>query len=165
MEDKTLQALKWLVNILDNNGIPYRIGGGVAAHVYGSGRSINDIDVSLEGKYFGKLVSLIEEHVVAGPKHYQNEKWDCTTLSLDYNGQDIDLTDSDTLLMRDKENTKWIENKTIYKKHPDVVSEVDGVKVSLMHPRVLVEYKKELSGEHQQHDIDFLEKYIEENNL
>lgn len=43
--------------------------------------------------------------------------------------------------------------------------EVDGTEVSLMHPRVLAEYKKELSGEHQEQDIKCLERYIEENNL
>lgn len=165
MESKTLEALKWLVGILDENEVPYRIGGGAAAYIYGSGRYINDIDVSLSGQYFERLVPAVEKYIVTGPKHYLNEKWDCTTLSLEYNGQDIDLTDSDTLLMRDKANSKWIENKTIYKKHKDMVKEVNGVKVSLMHPRVLVEYKKELSGEHQQHDIDFLERYINESNL
>ncbi len=154
------KALKWIVGILNENGIPYRIGGGLAAHLYGSGRPVKDIDISLSGKYFPVIVPLVREHIVAGPKHYLNEKWDCETLSLSYHGQDIDLTDVDTLLMRDKDDSMWIKNKEIYGKWPDVRKEVEGVTVTLMHPRVLREYKEHLSGEHQEQDRRFLDGYI-----
>jgi hypothetical protein len=160
MEQKTRDALKWIVGILDGNGIPYRIGGGLATHLYGSGRPVNDIDISLSGRYFPVIVPQVREFVVAGPKHYLNEKWDCTTLSLLYHGQDIDLTDVDTLLMRDKDDTAWIRNKDIFEAFPDVKKDVDGIRVTLMHPRVLLAYKEHLSGEHQEFDQRFLEGYV-----
>ena len=126
---------------------------------------MNDIDISIAGeKYFSVILPLVQEHVVIRPTHYQDEKWDCVTLSLNYQGQDIDLTDSETLLMRSKDNTHWIENKYIYRKYPDVVKEVDGIRVSLMDPRVLLEYKQELTGDHQEHDREFLEQYIKYTN-
>lgn len=161
MEQNTLEALKWIVGILDGNGIPYRIGGGLATHLYGSGRPVKDIDISLSGKHFPIIVPLVREYIVAGPKRYLNEKWDCETLSLSYHGQDIDLTDVDTLLMRDKGDAAWIRNKDIYESFPDVKKEVDGIKVTLMHPRVLLAYKEHLSGEHQDFDRRFLEGYVE----
>jgi hypothetical protein len=160
MEEKTLNALKWIVGILNENNIPYFIGGGMAAHIYGSGRSVNDIDVSISGKYFSAIVPLVKKFITAGPKHYKNDKWDCTTLSLNYKGQDIDMTDADTLLMSKKDGTGWIRNKEIYQKYPNVLKEVGGITVSLMDPRVLLEYKQELDGEHQDSDRKFLEKYI-----
>jgi len=43
MEEKTIEALKWIVDILNKLEVPYRVGGGFAAHVYGSERSINDV--------------------------------------------------------------------------------------------------------------------------
>ncbi|NTW30915.1 MAG: hypothetical protein HGB34_02195 [Candidatus Moranbacteria bacterium] len=165
MTSKTLNALKWIVGVLDGVGVPYRIGGGLATALYGSGRPVNDIDISLSGKYFPVIVPLVREHIVAGPKHYSNEKWDCETLSLSYHGQDIDLTDVDTLLMRDKDDSMWIKNKEIYGKWPDVRTEVEGVTVTLMHPRVLREYKEHLSGEHQEQDRRFLDGYIASNGL
>lgn len=165
MDEKTKKALTWLATLLHEHDIPYQIGGGTATFLYGSERANNDIDVSMSGKDFDMLVPLVSEYIVSGPKHYQNEKWDCTTLSLNYEGQDIDLTDADTLLMRDREDTKWIENKLIYQMHESIAKEVDDVSVLLTHPRVLLEYKKELSGEHQEYDITFLERYIEEHNL
>ena len=165
MEGKTINALKWIVGILNSNDIPYRIGGGLATHLYGSPRAVNDIDISLSGKHFLTIVPLVEGYITAGPKHYKNEKWDCTTLSLDYNGQDIDMTDADTLLMSSRDGTQWIQNKEIYEKHPDVVKEIDGLKVSLMDPRVLLEYKRELGGEHQESDRAFLSDYIKKYRL
>ena len=161
MEDKTLNALKWIAKILNENNISYRIGGGLATYIYGSGRPVNDIDISLSGKDFPTIVPLVKDYIVAGPKHYENKKWNCTTLSLEYHGQDIDMTDADTLLMSSKDGSKWIKNKDIYQKYPDVTKEVEGIEVSLMDPRVLIEYKQELSGEHQEFDIEFLKKYIE----
>ena len=158
MEDKTIDALRWIINILETNNIPYRIGGGFATHMYGSTRKVNDIDISVSGRYFPTIVPFVFDHISAGPKHYENEKWNCTTLSLEYNGQEIDLTDVDTLLMSNREQTKWIKNKDIYSKHPDIVTNIDGISVSLMHPRVIIEYKQEMTGE--QHEQDMKEHNI-----
>ncbi|OGM96446.1 MAG: hypothetical protein A3B86_03250 [Candidatus Yanofskybacteria bacterium RIFCSPHIGHO2_02_FULL_38_22b] len=73
------------------------------------------------------------------------------------------MTDVDTLLMSKKGGTEWLRNKEIYQKYPNVIKDVSGIKVSLMDPRVLLEYKQELDGEHQEYDIKFLEQYIKAN--
>lgn len=163
MEEKALNALKWIVGTLSENNIPYCIGGGMATYLYGSGRPVNDIDISVSGKYFSTIVPLVSDYIIAGPKHYKNDKWDCTTLSLSYEGQDIDMTDADTLMMSKLDGTGWIKNKEIYQKYPNVIKEFSGINVSLMDPRVLFEYKQELGGEHQEFDRKFLKEYIKSN--
>lgn len=163
MEEKALNALKWIVGILNENNIPYCIGGGMATYLYGSDRLVNDIDISVSGKYFSTIVPLVKDYIIAEPKHYKNDKWDCTTLSLNYEGQDIDMTDADTLMMSKREGTEWIKSKEIYQKYPNVNKELRGIHISLMDPRVLFEYKQELDGEHQESDRKFLKKYIESN--
>jgi hypothetical protein len=163
MQEKTKEALKWIVEILDRNNIPYRIGGGFAANIYGSGRPINDIDISLSGKFFPIIVNETSEYITAGPKHYSNAKWDCDTLSLNYKGQDIDMTDIDTLRMSNKEETEWFQTKEKYRKYEPISTDVEGIKVSLIDPRDLAEYKKHLGGDHQLIDIEAVEKYIVEN--
>jgi len=160
MTEKKTEALKWIAKILNDNGISYRVGGGMATNLYGSGRPVNDIDISISGVSFLDIIPLVKDCISAGPKHYQNEKWDCVTLSLNYEGQDIDLTDADTLLMKKKDGSEWIKNREIYQKYPDVIKDVEGIKISLMDSRVLLEYKRELDGDHQKFDRDFLEKYI-----
>lgn len=160
MEEKTLAALRWVVGVLDKLHVPYRIGGGFAAHMYGSTRPINDIDISLPGSYFDVIVPEVREFITEGPKHYLNEKWDCDTLSLGYHGQEIDMTDIDTLRMSNKEKTQWFMMKERYRKYPTVPVEVEGITVSLIDPRDLAAYKKELDGEHQAVDIQAIEEYI-----
>ena len=166
MEQKTLKALHWIVGILDKHNIPYRIGGGFAAHVYGSARPVNDIDFSLSGKYFSVIVSEVSEYITAGPKHYLNEKWDCDTLSLNYEGQQIDMTDINTLRMSNFEKTEWFQTRDDFRKFDVIKTKVDGIEVSLIDPRDLVAYKKHLADrDYQLVDIAAVEKYIHENNF
>lgn len=168
MENKTLDALRWIVEILDRNKIPYRIGGGFAAHVYGSGRPVNDIDFSLSGKYFPIIVAETKEYITAGPKHYSNEKWDCDTLSLNYHGQEIDMTNVDTLRMSSRDMTEWFQTKDSFRKFEPISTNISGIEVSLIDPRDLVAYKRELADENHKYQMDdvlAVEKYINENNI
>jgi len=165
MEAKTREAMRWIVGILNTHQVPYRIGGGFAAHVYGSNRPVNDIDISLPGKYFDVLIPDLQEYITAGPTHYKNEKWDCDTLSLNYHGQEIDMTDIDTLCMSNKDKTEWFQTKDRYRKYPNRILEIEGVNVSLIDPRDLVAYKGELDGEHQLVDIEAVKDYIRREDL
>jgi hypothetical protein len=168
MEEKTLKALHFIVGILDKHNVPYRIGGGFAAHIYGSERPVNDIDISLSGKYFSIIMPDILDYIEYELKHYLNKKWDCDGITLNYNGQDIDMTDVDTLRMSNKELTKWFQTKDSFRKFPNVIKEVDGIEVSLIDPRDLVSYKKELADSdhlYQLIDIEAVEKYIIDNNI
>lgn len=158
MKNTSIKALLWIVKILNNNNIPYRLGGGMAMSLYGSKRPVNDIDISVSGKYFSTIIPLVRSYIKDGPKHYKNEKWDCDTLTLEYNKQEIDLTDIDTLLMSNKNKTRWIRNKERYIKHPDIKISIDGIEINIMSPKALIEYKKELNGKHQEEDIKFLRR-------
>lgn len=165
MNETTFNALKWIVEILNKNNIPYRVGGGAATFLYSSGREINDIDISVSGDYFPKIIPLVKEYTTVEPKHYVGEKWDCITLSLKYHGQEIDLTDVNTLLMKSSFDDTWIKNKEIYEKWPDIKKDLgDDMLVTLMHPKVLLEYKEHLNGEHQEFDRNYLKKIIESGN-
>lgn len=159
LEEKTARGLEWIVEIFGRNNVPYKIGGGFAAKVYGSPRQINDIDISLSGIYFPIIVPEVSKYITAGPKHYSNEKWDCDTLSLNYEGQEIDLTDVDTLKMSNLQQTEWmnVKEKRLYN---GVITDINGIKASIMDPRDLISYKKELGGEHQLIDIKAIQEYI-----
>lgn len=164
-EQKTIDALRWLLGILDKNKIPYRIGGGFAAHVYGSEREVKDIDVSISGIYFPIIMKEASEYITSEPKHYIDAKWDCDALSIKYNGQKIDMTDIDTLRMSNKEKTQWLQTKDEFRKFPNFIINVDGMNVSLIDSRDLLAYKKHLVEEgHEHHNIDIkaIEEYIKE---
>ncbi len=168
MEAKTINALQWIVDILQKNNIPYRIGGGFAAHYFGASRPINDIDISLSGQYFPILIEEVKDYISTNLKHYKNEKWDCDTLCLTYENQAIDITDIDTLKMSNRDKTVWLQTKEYFRKYPTISAFIENREVSLIDPRDLVAYKKELVDEnhlYQMIDIEAVEKYIMDNNL
>ena len=160
LNEKVMSGLLWITEILNRNNIPYKIGGGFAAKIYGSPREINDIDISLSGKYFNKIIPEVSDYITAGPKHYLNEKWDCNTLSVNYYGQDIDMTDVDTLKMTNLEKTEWmnVKEKRLY---DGIATDINGIIASIMDPRDLISYKKELGGEHQLIDIKAIQCYLD----
>jgi hypothetical protein len=162
---KTLKALKWIVEILDRHEVPYRIGGGFAAHTYGAVRPINDIDITFPGKYFSIIIPEVADYVTYQFGHSKDEKWDCNGLMLEYGGQEIDMTDIDTLKMSNKEKTEWLQTKDNFRKYPNIVTEMEGVRISLIDPRDLAAYKKHLDGDHQIVDINAVEEYIKKNNI
>jgi hypothetical protein len=160
MNQNTLNALKWITEILDRNQVPYRIGGGFAAHVYGATRPINDIDITFPGKYFRIIMPEISNYITYDFAHSQDAKWDCDGLTLEYDGQEIDMTDIDTLKMSNKEKTEWLQTKDNFRTYPSIRTRVEGVDVSLIDPRDLAAYKKHLDGEHQVVDVKAVEEYI-----
>jgi hypothetical protein len=165
MEEKTLKGLHWIINILNKNNIPYRIGGGFAAHVYGAKRQINDIDITFPGEYFPIIIPDISKYIKHDFKHYLDEKWDCYGLTIDYYGQEIDMTDIDTLRMSNKKETEWFQTKDNYRRFPTILMNIEGIDVSFINPRDLIAYKKHLNGDHQIVDIEAVQKYIIEHNL
>ena len=167
LEEKTINALRWIIPILNKHDVPYRIGGGFTAHVYGSDRPVNDIDFSFSGKYFPLMMPDISEYIEYDLKHYSNEKWDCDGLTINYHGQEIDMTDVDTLRMSNREKTEWLQTKDHFRKFPNITVKIDGMDISLIDPRDLVAYKKELADEdhlYQMIDVKAVEQYIKDNN-
>jgi hypothetical protein len=50
--DKTKNALKWIIGILNKHKIEYQISGGLAGRMFGSNRELHDIDRDISERYF-----------------------------------------------------------------------------------------------------------------
>lgn len=161
--EKTLRALRWITEILERHSIDYEILGGFAAKIYGSSRELNDIDIDISEKYFPVILPEISEYITYGPARYQDGKWDLEVITLDYHGQEIDIGGTDTARISNKERTEWIAYSVSPFSPIDV--EVGGRKVKVFHPRKLINYKKELDGDHQLVDITAAERYMVQNSL
>lgn len=162
-EEKTINALHWIVEIFNRHDVPYRIGGGFAAKMYGCTRPINDIDFGTLKKYFPIILPEISKYITYGPNHYKDEKWDLEAISLNYHGQDIDISATDTMKMSNKEKTKWISRSSF--PYETVDMNIEGVNIKVMNPVELIKYKKELDGDHQLIDIKAVENYLITHNL
>jgi len=156
-------ALRWIIGILDRHNIQYQITGGLAAKLYGSPREVNDIDIDICEKDFQTILSDISHYLIDGPAHYNDGKWDGKFITINYRGQYIDISAIDSLFITNKERTEWLPYQRSYFDRLGI--EIDGITLKILSPRKLIEYKKELDGEHQLIDIQAIEKYCIEHGL
>ena len=159
-EKKTIDALRWMVEIFNRHNVPYSIGGGFAAKIYGSDRPLNDIDFGIPEKYFSIILPDISKYITFGPKHYKDAKWDCELITLNYHNQEIDISGTETIKISNKKRTQWVP---LNESADTLNMDVEGINIRVMNPVELVEYKKELDGDHQLTDILAVENYIDKN--
>jgi len=87
----TKAAFHWIVNILRKTNIPFQIAGGLAANLYGANRPLEDIDIDIPEEYFLRVKDEVKNYIVYGPAQFKDETWDLMLMTLDYQGQLIDL--------------------------------------------------------------------------
>src|SRR5476649_2423021 len=84
-------ALMWILEILAKYQIPYQISGGLAARMYGSTRQLYDIDIDIPEERFAAVKRDVETYISYGPDWFKNECLELMLMTLNYNGQKIDL--------------------------------------------------------------------------
>ncbi len=157
-EEKTINALKWIVEILNEKNIPYQVSGGFSAKIYGSNRPLNDIDFDIPENDFDLILSEVSPYVIYGPSQYHDEKWDAYLMTLDFNGQEIDICGANKTKISNKDKTKWIYAPTDLSKTREI--EIEGIKIKVISPEDLIVYKQYLDGVHQIEDINAVKKFL-----
>ena len=109
MKSSAKEAFHWIIKILNKHNVPFQISGGLAAKVYGSSRPLYDIDIEMSDEFFQIILDDVKNHIIFGPKRNISETFNVLRLSLNYKGQDIDLTGTDEKVF-DKEKNSWIDN-------------------------------------------------------
>ncbi len=123
---KLKESLEWIIGILRKHKIPFQISGGLAAKIYGSPRPLNDIDINIYEENFKDIKEDVNRYIVFGPAHYKDGKWDLMLMTLDYNGQMIDIGGDRNIKISNKSRTEWLsfssdlskaENKVFWVSH------------------------------------------------
>ena len=156
--EKTINALKWMVGILNAKNIPYQITGGFAAKIYGSIRPLNDIDIDIPEEKFADILEEVKPYITFGPERLNDGKWDTMLITLDFNGQVIDIGGAYETKVSNKDRTEWISYPIDFSKSQEI--KIEGIKINVISPEELIEYKQHLDGEHQIEDIKATENYL-----
>ena len=104
---KTKEALIWITNILKAHHISFQIAGGLAVQAYGSTRKLMDIDIDIPEEDFEKISREITPFIVFGPAQFKDENWDLFLVTLNYQGQEIDLSGAHNTKIYDKVDKCW----------------------------------------------------------
>lgn len=148
---KLKAALIWIVNILKKNNIPYQITGGLAAHIYGATRPINDIDIDIPDDAIYRIKDDVKEYLIEGPMKYKDDKWDLNLLSLNYKGQEIDLGGALETRIFDETTHTWVPSPANL--NTAKIKSFLGLEIKVVDPHDLIKYKELLGGDHQKQDI------------
>ena len=149
------QALIWITYILKNHHIPFQITGGLAAIAYGANRPLEDIDIDIPDNQFDIIMSDVKSYIIFGPQRFKSGKWDLMLMTLNYHGQEIDLSGSDSTKIYNETTNEWILlNEDLLKARQKNVLDLDLPVIPLMN---LVYYKKILAREVDLVDIHQIE--------
>lgn len=152
----TESAFKWIINILQTHKVPFQIEGGFASRLYGVDRELEDIDISISEDRFDELLPDIKDFINFGPEQYLDEEWDIKLITLNYNGQDIDIAGAFGRKNFDKTNKKWINTPSNF--GTSVYMDVFGLNVPIISKEDLIAYKKLIQRDVDIFDIKALSK-------
>jgi hypothetical protein len=156
MMKNTEEAFRWIVGILEKHQISFQISGGFAARMYGVSRELADIDIDVLEKDLSILYSHVKDFAIYGPTRYQDEHWDIFLMTLQYEGQEIDIGGVDTRRLFDKVSMQWIDTPVDFMKA--VKKEVYGIFVPIISLTELLTYKKLIGREVDLEDVTALER-------
>ncbi len=154
----THAAVVWIVSILQELNIPFEIDGGLAAHIYGAARELADIDINVPQERFEELVPHIREYLHFGPSQYKDEHWDLYMMTVNYAGQNIDISALGNMRYYDHETNEW-------KDFPSDMSDVrnmayDNMDLPFVNEIKLMIYKQQLGRGVDRKDVRMMEDQL-----
>jgi len=158
MNHTLINALHWIITILNKHNVSYIISGGFSAHLYWSNRRVNDIDIDIAESDFEKILADVREYIIFGPAQWIDEKWDLQLITLNYFGQEIDIWGASQIKLFDDILEQWLPMPANLNSHQKMV--VECLEVNVVNPYDLIRYKSLLNGEHQQIDIQAVREHI-----
>lgn len=152
----TKAAFIWITDILKKHNIPFQISGGLAANIYGSKRPLQDIDIDIPEDLFDLIYEDVSDYVVFGPERYKSEKWDLMLMTLNYQGQEIDICGAYHTFIFNAVAESWVKLETDFSNV--TIKELFGLQVPVIPCAELLAYKKVLSRDVDLSDVNELER-------
>lgn len=151
----TKKAFLWIINILEQKEIIYKISGGLSARLYGVNRDLADIDIEIADQDILSIVEDVKPYIIFGPARYKDLNWDLELMTLLYEGQEIDIAGINSKIFN--QNTgKW--EKCPSNIHDVTIIEIYGKKVPVEPIKSLIAYKSKLAREVDLEDIKQLQE-------
>ena len=148
-------ALIWITDILKKHKILFQITGGVAAIAYGANRPLADIDIDIPDNQFDLIKNDVGPYIICGPARFKSDKWDLMLMTLNYHGQEIDLSGADSTQIFNEKTAEWIKLDEDLSVAP--MKKVFDLDLPVISLKSLIYYKKILSREVDLVDINQIE--------
>ncbi len=147
----TENAFIWITDLLESLSIPYQITGGFAARVYGVDRPLADIDFDVPEASIQKIVESSKPYITYGPTRYNDDTFDIELLTLEYEGQEIDIAGFGSGRIYDKTMNEWIDDEVDLSAAVDL--QIFRKKTPVISKQNLIMYKKKIAREVDLEDV------------
>src|SRR5690348_1943552 len=104
----TEAAFKWIVSIIQKHNIPFQIGGGFAARVYGVKKELADIDIAMPTNRLADLLPDLKDYITWDLGPFADENWEVTGMTVKYKGQEIDLVGAQGKKFLNQKTKQWV---------------------------------------------------------
>jgi hypothetical protein len=101
-------AFVFLTSVLEENNIPFMIGGGFAARIYGSNRMLLDLDIWVPKRYMRLMENKVSRYVISKPRRHKDDRWDTFGMTLSLFGMNIDIAASEGARIYDVNLSRWV---------------------------------------------------------
>ena len=155
MKPNTREALVWITDILMRHQISFQITGGLAVQVYGSTRELADVDIEIPEDDFAKIRDEVASYITFGPGQHKSELWDLFLMTLNYQGQEIDISGAHHTKIFSKTDNCWVTLNVDLSKVAYV--DIDGLNLPVIPRDDLIAYKKILARPVDLLDVAHLE--------
>lgn len=130
-------AIKYLVDLLNKNNIPYQTTGGFASICYGAKRPLYDIDIDVNKRYIPLLQKLLKQYIIDDYHHYQDDHFDIYMIRAEINNVSIDISQIENAYCLKKGN-KFKMNSNIAN---SCIVNILGMNIRVQDIDELIEYK------------------------
>ena len=145
-------ALDWLLPLLRENQIPFYVTGGFAAHLYGATRPINDIDIDVPAEAIESCIAAARAFIESPLQRYEDSTWKMFCVTLNYEGQLIDLSTDADPRVHNKTTGEWDQ---LEMKFDDIVwIHAYGHDIPVQNPLDLMSYKLKIRYDEEKHLSD-----------
>jgi hypothetical protein len=144
-------ALHWIIDLLNERHIPFLLCGGLAAHVYGARRSLNDIDLLVPADRLQEIAAAGAAVTTKPLERRCEEGWDVEYVQFKVEGVKIEIGGTPGARIFDKGHSTWRDlEANLAKAHRATLL---GVALQVMDRDELAAYKAMLGREVDTEDL------------
>jgi len=152
------KAFVWIVSLLRQQKITFRISGGLAANIYGSKRPLADIDIEVYDEDVFKLREAVAKFVIYEPGRYKDNEFDLLLMTLKYKGQEIDICGVESQKLFNKKEKEWEPESSDLRQVTR--KKVFGLIVPVIPLKALICYKQKIARDVDIQDVCVLLQLI-----
>ncbi len=130
----------------------------MAAIAYGANRPLADIDIDIPDNQFTRIMDDVKPYIIFGPARFKSDKWDLLLMTLNYQGQEIDLSGADSAHIFNAMTHEWVLlNENLLNVPSQKIVDLNLPVIPLQN---LVYYKKILAREVDLIDVRQIERAL-----